>query len=57
MDKFLVPTDLAIVVPPLTYGRIAPRSGLAYKNNIDVWAGVIDEDYRVCGLRWLLMHV
>lgn len=28
------------------YGRIAPRSGLAYKNGIDVLAGVIDADYR-----------
>lgn len=24
----------------------APRSGLAWKNSIDVGAGVIDEDYR-----------
>jgi dUTP pyrophosphatase len=28
------------------YGRIAPRSGLAYKYGIDVLAGVIDSDYR-----------
>ena len=28
------------------YGRVAPRSGLALKNGIDVLAGVIDEDYR-----------
>ena len=28
------------------YGRIAPRSGLAYKHGIDVLAGVIDEDYQ-----------
>jgi deoxyuridine 5'-triphosphate nucleotidohydrolase len=27
-------------------GRIAPRSGLASKNFIDVGAGVIDADYR-----------
>jgi dUTP pyrophosphatase len=32
--------------PAGTYGRIAPRSGLAWKNSIDVGAGVIDEDYR-----------
>ena len=25
---------------------MAPRSGLAWKNSIDVGAGVIDEDYR-----------
>lgn len=28
------------------YGRIAPRSGLAWKDGIDVLAGVIDADYR-----------
>lgn len=44
--KELVKTDLAIKVPSGTYGRIAPRSGLAWKNSIDVGAGVIDEDYR-----------
>ena len=42
----LVKTGLAVAVPPLTYGRVAPRSGLAYKKGIDVGAGVIDEDYR-----------
>ena len=36
----------AIAVPPGTYGRIAPRSGLAWKNSLDTGAGVIDEDYR-----------
>ena len=44
--KAMVPTDLSIAVPSGTYGRIAPRSGLAVKNFIDVGAGVIDEDYR-----------
>lgn len=39
-------TDLAIAVPEGTYGRIAPRSGLAVKNFIDTGAGVIDADYR-----------
>jgi dUTP pyrophosphatase len=34
------------MVPPGTYGRVAPRSGLAWKHSIDVGAGVIDEDYR-----------
>jgi len=29
-----------------TYGRVAPRSGLAAKKGIDVGAGVIDADFR-----------
>eukprot|EP00002_Diphylleia_rotans_P000526 TRINITY_DN10279_c0_g5_i1.p1 TRINITY_DN10279_c0_g5~~TRINITY_DN10279_c0_g5_i1.p1 ORF type:complete len:163 (-),score=39.27 TRINITY_DN10279_c0_g5_i1:227-715(-) len=44
--KELVKTDIAIAVPPNTYGRVAPRSGLAWKNHIDLGAGVVDEDYR-----------
>ncbi|KAG9150410.1 hypothetical protein Leryth_014587 [Lithospermum erythrorhizon] len=44
--KALIPTDLSIAVPSGTYARIAPRSGLAWKNSIDVLAGVIDADYR-----------
>ena len=41
-----VPTGLKIKVPSGTYGRIAPRSGIAFRHGIDVLAGVIDEDYR-----------
>ncbi|XP_034242478.1 deoxyuridine 5'-triphosphate nucleotidohydrolase [Thrips palmi] len=44
--KELVKTDLQIQLPSGCYGRVAPRSGLAWKNHIDVGAGVIDEDYR-----------
>ncbi|XP_038207213.1 deoxyuridine 5'-triphosphate nucleotidohydrolase [Zerene cesonia] len=44
--KELVKTDLQIELPSECYGRVAPRSGLAVKNFIDVGAGVIDEDYR-----------
>jgi len=44
--RALVSTGLAVVVPPGTYGRVAPRSGLAVRHGIDVLAGVIDEDYR-----------
>ncbi|KAL0819062.1 hypothetical protein ABMA28_008340 [Loxostege sticticalis] len=44
--KLLIKTDLQIELPPGCYGRVAPRSGLALKNFIDVGAGVIDEDYR-----------
>jgi dUTP pyrophosphatase len=42
----LVKTNISIAIPEGYYGRIAPRSGLAYKNGIDVLAGVIDSDYR-----------
>ncbi|XP_044139202.1 deoxyuridine 5'-triphosphate nucleotidohydrolase, mitochondrial [Bufo gargarizans] len=45
-DKAIVKTDIQIAVPSGCYGRVAPRSGLAAKNFIDVGAGVIDEDYR-----------
>lgn len=45
-SKEMVKTDLQIAVPAGTYGRVAPRSGLAWKNFIDVGAGVIDSDYR-----------
>lgn len=39
-------TDLSIAIPLGTYARVAPRSGLAWKNFIDVGAGVVDYDYR-----------
>ena len=44
--RFLIHTQIAIKLPPNVYGRIAPRSGMALKNGIDVLAGVIDPDYR-----------
>lgn len=44
--KALVDTDISMAIPEGTYGRIAPRSGLASKNFIDTGAGVIDADYR-----------
>jgi len=44
-QRTIVATDLSITVPPGTYGRIAPRSGLAVNKGIDVMAGVIDQDY------------
>tara|TARA_B110000977_G_scaffold184599_1_gene248551 strand:+ start:1045 stop:1476 length:432 start_codon:yes stop_codon:yes gene_type:complete len=45
-NRGLVSTGLSIELPPGTYGRIAPRSGLAVKNGLDVGAGVVDPDYR-----------
>ena len=39
-------TGLAVAIPHGFYGRVAPRSGLAAKQGLDVLAGVIDSDYR-----------
>ncbi|CDO74630.1 hypothetical protein BN946_scf184325.g17 [Trametes cinnabarina] len=44
--KALVDTQISVAVPAGTYGRVAPRSGLASKFMIDTGAGVIDADYR-----------
>lgn len=45
-QRKLISTDISIKLPKFSYGRIAPRSGLAVKYCIDVHAGVIDADYR-----------
>ncbi len=44
--KAIVSTDISIAVPVGYYGRVAPRSGMAWKNHTDIGAGVIDADYR-----------
>ena len=44
--RVVVSTGISIVFPEGTYGRIAPRSGLAVKHGLDVLAGVIDPDYQ-----------
>ena len=44
--KGTIGTGLAVALPAGTYARIAPRSGLAIRNFIDVGAGVVDSDYR-----------
>lgn len=41
----LASTDVSFTVPAGTYGRIAPRSGLAVKHGIQTGAGVVDRDY------------
>lgn len=52
--KAMVLTDLAVGIPDRCYGRIAPRSSLAWKYHIDVAAGVIDHDYRCRQTRFAL---
>src|SRR5215216_2985065 len=51
-QRVMARTGLAVAIPAGFYGRVAPRSGLAAKNGLDVLAGVIDSDYRgeVCCL-------
>lgn len=45
MSRSLIKTDIAIEMPPNTCGRILSRSSWASKLNIDVAAGIIDQDY------------
>ena len=44
--KGIVDTGLAVTLPAGIYACIAPHSGLAIHNFIDVGAGVVDSDYR-----------
>lgn len=43
--RVVVSTGIQVTLPEGTYGRVAPRSGLAVKHGLDVGAGVIDPDY------------
>jgi dUTP pyrophosphatase len=43
---FFFTCSLWLSVKTIADGRVAPRSGLAYKHGIDTLAGVIDADYR-----------
>ena len=45
-EKAVIKTGIVLAIPRGYYGRIAPRSGLAVKNGIDVLAGVVDAGYR-----------
>jgi dUTP pyrophosphatase len=45
-QRAVVHTGISVAVPHGYYGRVAPRSGLAVHNGLDVLAGVIDCDYR-----------
>jgi dUTP pyrophosphatase len=44
-QRATIPTGISVELPEGTYGRIAPRSGIAVKHGIQVLAGVIDPDY------------
>ena len=48
LQRALVPTGIAIALPPNYEAQIRPRSGLAFKNGITVLnsPGTIDADYR-----------
>lgn len=45
-QRVVARTGLSVAIPEGYYGRVAPRSGLATKQGLDVLAGVIDADYR-----------
>ena len=42
-----VDTGVALSFASDCYCRVAPRSGLAFKHGIDVFAGVVDCDYKL----------
>ena len=42
----LISTGISVEIPHGTVGLIWPRSGLAVKNGVDVFAGVVDSGYR-----------
>ncbi len=42
----LIKTGISMQIPDGYVGLIWPRSGMAYKHGIDVFAGVIDSSYR-----------
>jgi len=45
LERKVVATGIRIKIPDGYYGRIAPRSGLAVKQGVDVLAGVVDSGY------------
>lgn len=42
----LIPTGVALALPPHTVGIVKSRSSLAARHNVEAGAGVIDADYR-----------
>jgi len=55
LGNFMVPTGLAIQMPPGHCGIIMMRSGLAVREHLAVSAGVIDRDY-VGELKVVVFH-
>jgi len=41
-QRVVISTGIAMTFPDGTYGRVAPRTGIAVKHGIDVFGGVID---------------
>jgi dUTP pyrophosphatase len=54
--RTLFKTGIAIEIPRKHYGRIAPRSGLALNNGLDVLGGVVDFDYYPGEIKVLLIN-
>lgn len=46
LERKLFKTGIAVEIPLGHYGRVAPRSGLAFYRGLDVMAGVIDSGFR-----------
>jgi dUTP pyrophosphatase len=47
-DRAMIPTGIAIALPPGTEGQVRPRSGLALRHGVTVLnaPGTVDADYR-----------
>jgi dUTP pyrophosphatase len=47
-DRAMIPTGIAIALPPGTEGQVRPRSGLAIRHGVTVLnaPGTVDADYR-----------
>lgn len=45
-ESGVVETGIAVAIPPGYYGRVASRSGLSFKEDVEVGAGVVDSGFR-----------
>ncbi len=54
--RALVDTGVAVAFPAECYCRVAPRSGMAVKQGIDVLAGVVDSDYFPNAIKVVLVN-